>query len=91
VSPFWRRVWEQGRSDWLLAAGQYTVTPDHRPLLGPTVVDGLYLNAGWSGHGVMGSAAGSELLVDQIVGRRAAASNPFRVDRVMVARERDVL
>ena len=30
----------QAGPDWFLQAGQYTYTPDHRPLLGPTEVDG---------------------------------------------------
>ena len=35
VVPFWRDVWDRGDAHWLLQAGQYTVTPDHRPLIGP--------------------------------------------------------
>ena len=67
VAPFWADVWERG-VNWLLHAGQYEYTPDHRPFVGPTPVDGLWLNGGWSGHGVMGSGGGSRLLMDAITG-----------------------
>ena len=33
VSPFWADVWERG-ANWLLQAGQYEYTPDHRPFVG---------------------------------------------------------
>src|SRR3712207_7397324 len=44
VSPFWTTVWERGGADWLVQAGQYEYTPDHRPYLGPSPVEGLHLN-----------------------------------------------
>jgi sarcosine oxidase subunit beta len=100
VAPFWRDVWERG-VNWLIQAGQYEYTPDHRPFVGPTAVDGLWVNGGWSGHGVMGSGGGSRLLLDAITGAstgpswglRAAApdGNPFRLDRPMTAGRHDVL
>jgi glycine/D-amino acid oxidase-like deaminating enzyme len=71
-------VWERGSANWILQAGQYTITPDHRPLLGPTPVEGLYVNTGYSGHGVMGSAAGSRIVVDTLTGRLSPDQNPFR-------------
>jgi sarcosine oxidase subunit beta len=89
--PFWRRVWEHGGLSWLLQAGQYTMTPDHRPLIGPLPIEGLWLNNGYSGHGVMGSPAGSRLLVELITGRRRQVDNPFRVDRQFVVREHATL
>jgi sarcosine oxidase subunit beta len=91
VSPFWARVWEGGAHNWMLQSGQYDVTPDHRPLLGPTPIEGLYVNCGYSGHGIMGSPAGSRHLVDVITGKIAAEDNPFRLDRTFVERDRDVL
>jgi glycine/D-amino acid oxidase-like deaminating enzyme len=54
-------------------------------------VPGLYLNTGYSGHGVMGSAGGSRLAVDAMLGLVAPAANPFRPDRPMEARAFDVL
>jgi sarcosine oxidase subunit beta len=100
VSPFWADVWERG-ANWLLQAGQYEYTPDHRPFVGPTPVGGLWLNGGWSGHGVMGSGGGSRLLIDAITGRASGPSwglrsdalehNPFRLDRSLEAGRHDVL
>ena len=87
--PFWHDVWERGSEHWLLQAGQYTVTPDHRPLIGPTSIDGLYVNTGYSGHGIMLSAAGSRILVDAIV--RSDAENPFRPDRAFEERPQPTL
>ena len=91
VAPFWRGVWERGSANWILQAGQYTITPDHRPLLGPTPVEGLYVNTGYSGHGVMGSAAGSRIVVDTLTGRLSPDQNPFRPTREFQHREIDRL
>ena len=91
VAPFWRRVWERGSVNWILQAGQYTMTPDHRPLLGPTPVEDLYVNTGYSGHGIMGSAAGSRITVDTLTGRLSPDQNPFRLDREFQPRELDRL
>ncbi|MGH2464197.1 MAG: hypothetical protein ACRDGI_01945, partial [Candidatus Limnocylindrales bacterium] len=72
-----------------------------RPYVSPTPVRGLWLNGGYSGHGVMGAAGGSRLLLDMITGRSSAPAgglrpdadgrSPFRIDRAFVERERDVL
>jgi sarcosine oxidase subunit beta len=91
VAPFWRGVWERGSANWILQAGQYTMTPDHRPLLGPTPVEGLYVNTGYSGHGVMGSAAGSRIVVDTLTGRLSPDQTPFHPTRGFQHRELDRL
>lgn len=91
ISPFWRDVWHHNISHWLLVAGQYSYTPDHRPLLGTTPIEGLYVNCGYSGHGIMGSAGGSRLTVDVITGAISNAENPFRLDRPFAERALDVL
>ena len=91
IVPFWRKVWERGSSNWMLQAGQYTNTPDRRPLLGPLEIDGLFVNTGYSGHGIMGGPAGSRHLVDVLTGIVAPDDNPFRVDRRFEAREFDRL
>jgi len=100
VAPFWADAWERG-VNWILHAGQYEYTPDHRPFISPTEVDGLWLNGGWSGHGVMGSGGGSRLLIDAITGRDTGPAwgltvggtdgNPFRLDRPMDEARHDVL
>jgi sarcosine oxidase subunit beta len=91
ISPFWRTVWARNTSHWFLQAGQYAYTPDHRPYLGPTPVAGLYLNCGYSGHGIMASAGGSRVVVDTITGKLTPAANPFRLDRPLVGRDLDIL
>lgn len=91
ISPFWRNVWARGTDHWFLQAGQYAYSPDHRPLLGPTPVPGLYVNCGYSGHGIMTSGAASRLVVDTITGKLAPDGNPFRFDRPILYRELDIL
>jgi sarcosine oxidase subunit beta len=96
VAPFWRRAWNDGAPTfhWFLQAGQYEVTPDRRPYLGPVGSlgpAGLHINGGYSGHGIMAGAASSRLVVDLLTGRADPASNPLRVDRPMDAREHDIL
>jgi sarcosine oxidase subunit beta len=100
VTPFWGAVWARGAS-WLIQAGQYEYTPDHRPYIGATAVRGLYLNGGYSGHGVMGATGGSRLVVDLLTGRQTGPAwainpgspeaNPFRPDREFAVREHDIL
>ena len=93
VAPLWRDAWAGGASavHWYLQAGQYEVTPDRRPYLGRIGPDGLYLNGGYSGHGVMAGAGGSRLVVDLLTGVGDADANPFRPDRTFDERERDIL
>ena len=91
LAPFWDEVWRNGPPTWSLVAGQYESTPDHRPFIGPTSVPGLFVNTGYSGHGVMCSAGGARRAVDLLLQRADVASEPFRVDRPMVGRARDVL
>ena len=91
IVPFWKEVWTSSRLQWWLQAGQYTYTPDRRPLLGPTVVPGLAVNTGYSGHGIMGSIGGSRRAVDAITGALSPGANPLRPDRPMEARSFDVL
>ncbi len=91
VAPFWKEVWASPRLQWWLQAGQYTYTPDRRPLLGPTEIPGLAVNTGYSGHGIMGSIGGSRRMIDAISGKLRAEDNPFRPDRPMESRIFDVL
>jgi len=91
ISPFWNTVWERGEPDWVLQAGQYEYTPDHRPYLGPSTVPGLALNCGYSGHGIMASAGGSRLTIATMLGNISPAENPFRPEREIVDRPLDIL
>jgi sarcosine oxidase, subunit beta len=90
VVPFWRDVWERGDAHWLLQAGQYTVTPDHRPLIGPAGPDGVFVNTGYSGHGIMLGPAGGRVLCDLLTGA-AAGDNPFAVGRTFAERPQPTL
>lgn len=91
VAPFWADVWQRNSASWLIHAGQYTMTPDHRPMLGPTEMEGLWLNTGYSGHGIMGSTAGSRHLIDVLTGVIPAGDNSFSVDRTFELRDLDLL
>jgi len=83
LSPFWRTLaptLPAGAFD--LVAGQYTMTPDHKPLIGAALrTEGLWLHTGYSGHGIMGSPSGAKLLANLIAGLQPAADNPFRPSR----------
>lgn len=81
--PFWNQVAETLTRDRVfLSAGQYTCTPDNKPIVGPYApVAGLYLNVAYAGEGIMASAGGARLLVDSIVDPGANAENPFRYER----------
>ncbi len=50
--------------------GEYDVTPDHRPILGPAPgIHGLYIAAGFSGHGFMIAPAVGESIASLVLGR----------------------
>ena len=82
LAPFWHDLGRRlRRSDMMLTAGQYTMTPDHRPLIGEAPhIRGLYLNTGYSGHGIMGAPAGARLLADLMNGNNEMV-NPFAPGR----------
>jgi sarcosine oxidase subunit beta len=81
--PFWNQVAQTlTRDNVFLSAGQYTCTPDHKPIIGPcSAVPGLYFNLGYSGHGIMASPGGARLLVDLVIDPGANTENPFRYER----------
>ncbi|MGQ9494037.1 MAG: NAD(P)/FAD-dependent oxidoreductase [Anaerolineae bacterium] len=81
--PFWNQVAEKLTRDKIfLSAGQYTCTPDNKPIIGPcSTIPGLHFNAGYAGHGIMASVGGARLLVDLILNPSANADNPFRYER----------
>jgi len=57
-------------------AGFYEVTPDHNPLLGPVEeVDGLYVAAGFSGHGFMHGPAVGQCMAELILHGEAQAAD----------------
>jgi sarcosine oxidase, subunit beta len=64
-------------------AGLYEMTPDHNPIIGPSMdVDGFYTIAGFSGHGFQHAPAAGRILADQIAGRDPKFdTTPFELDR----------
>ena len=64
--------------------GYYVKTPENRPLIGPLPVVGAYVNAAWSGFGIMGACAGGELLAAHVceapLPAYATAFHPARFD-----------
>jgi sarcosine oxidase, subunit beta len=78
-------------------AGLYEVTPDAQPILGRIrEVDGLYVMAGFSGHGFMHGPAAGLLMAEEIVDGKAHTIDiePFRFDRFArgdLAPERNVI
>ncbi len=83
LNPFWLEVAETlKRDNVFLHAGQYTVSPDHNPLIGPVPGHpGLWVISGFSGHGVMAAPASARLLADLLAGRVPPDANPYAVDR----------
>jgi sarcosine oxidase subunit beta len=82
-SPFWVEVAATlTHSNVTVEAGQYDMTPDAKPLIGAAGrIEGLFLNAGYSGHGVMGAPAGGRMVVDAMLGRLGDEENPFSLSR----------
>jgi sarcosine oxidase subunit beta len=65
-------------------AGLYEVTPDAQPILGRIRdVEGLYVMAGFSGHGFMHGPAAGLLIAEEILDGKAHTIDiePFRFDR----------
>jgi len=81
--PLWNDVAATlRRENVFLSAGQYTCTPDHKPIIGRCdQVPGLYFSVGFSGHGIMASPGAARLLIDLIVDPAADVRNAFRLDR----------
>ena len=84
LCPFWIDVAESLKRDQVyVSAGQYTVTPDDKPIIGPhPEIEGLFFNTGYSGHGIMGAPGGGRLLADLVAGRADDETNPFSFRRL---------
>jgi sarcosine oxidase subunit beta len=63
--------------------GMYDITPDHVPIVGPTVqLDGWWQAVGWSGRGMLLAPYLTELLAEHMVtGTAPAMLRPFLPDR----------
>ena len=63
-------------------AGIVDVTPDSSPILGPSGLDGLYLNCGWGTGGFKAIPAGGYLFAHILAtGQHTDISRPFDLDR----------
>jgi glycine/D-amino acid oxidase-like deaminating enzyme len=66
----------------IVDGGYYCKTPDNRPLIGPTTIEGVYLLGALSGFGIMASQAAAELVAAHILAQPlpdyAAAFRPAR-------------
>ena len=67
----------------IVVEGFYDVTPDHQPLIGPVPDhDGLWLAAGFSGHGFMIAPAVGRIVADGVLAvGRDMALDAFALDR----------
>jgi glycine/D-amino acid oxidase-like deaminating enzyme len=83
ISPFWEQVAETLRKgDIDVRAGQYDMTPDAKPIIDSHPhIRRLYVHCGYSGHGVMGSAAGARMLADLMSGKLKPEDNAFALAR----------
>lgn len=62
--------------------GYYTKTEENRPLIGPTGVEGSYVNAALSGYGLMAAPAAGELIALSVTGAELPSYHAaFRLDR----------
>lgn len=68
------------RSSW---AGLYEMTPDRHPVIGPTPIDGLWVAAGFSGHGFQQGPIAGRLLAEMVLEGRARSVDvsPLGLDR----------
>ena len=69
-------------------AGCYDVTPDYNPVIGPAPVPGLYLCAGFSGHGMQQSPAVGRAVAELIAygAYRTLDLSPLALTRVFANR-----
>lgn len=90
LTPFWARVAENlRRQDVTIGAGQYTCTPDGKPIIGPCPeVSGLFFNTACNGYGIESCPQGCRHLVDLITGQASDTDNPFRLGREMRPEEK---
>jgi len=51
-------------------SGPYDVTPDHQAIIDWTPIEGLWLNCGWSGHGLQFGPSGGRLAKEMFFGEK---------------------
>ncbi|NPV71406.1 MAG: FAD-binding oxidoreductase [Firmicutes bacterium] len=68
-------------------AGTYDITPDSQAIIGPTPVDGLYVNAGWSGHGFQFAPTIGQILAEVVLHRQPMIDvSPLYLERFETGR-----
>ncbi len=82
--PFWEEIAGSLKASQVrLSAGQYTMTPDGEPIIGPhPEVTGLFFALSCNGHGVMAAPGAGRLLADLVTGKAEDAANPFSFRRL---------
>ncbi|MCS6779282.1 MAG: sarcosine oxidase subunit beta family protein [Geminicoccaceae bacterium] len=71
-------------------AGIVDVTPDRSPIIGPTAIEGLWLNGGWGTGGFKATPGSGELFAWSIAhGRPHPILAPFALDRFATGRSID--
>lgn len=85
--PFWRDLAARltGR-EVSVGAGQYTVTSDGLPIIGPTGgIDGLFVHGGDNGWGVESAPEAGRRLAERVLTGRSEPDDPYRIDRPSIA------
>lgn len=63
-------------------SGPYDVTPDHQAIIDWTPVEGLWVNCGWSGHGLQFGPSGGRLAKEMFFGEKTFVDiHNFRLSR----------
>ncbi|MDR1966295.1 MAG: FAD-binding oxidoreductase [Synergistaceae bacterium] len=63
-------------------SGPYDVTPDHQAVIDWTPVEGLWVNCGWSGHGLQFGPSGGRLAKEMFFGEKTFVDiHSFRLGR----------
>lgn len=63
-------------------SGPYDVTPDHQAIIDWTPVEGLWVNCGWSGHGLQFGPSGGRLAREMFFGEKTFVDiHNFRLSR----------
>lgn len=84
LTPFWNEVaGSLHKNDVSVAAGQYSITPDSKPLIGESPVSGFYVLTGDNGFGIESAPQAARHLIQLMTGELSPQQNPFRPDRPM--------
>ena len=86
MTPLWSRLAPHIR-DSHLRTGTFAVTRDGSPVIGPLPgAEGVFLNIGYGGHGVMMSPEGGRRLGALLAGGRHDPADPFAAERFLDGR-----